>query len=87
MLLLRGHPNIVKFFGFFKDSNYYYIVMELASGGRLFDYIKSQKSFTEADAQHITQQLISAVRYCHEHEIVHRDLKPQNILLAEYAME
>lgn len=87
MLLLRGHPNIVKFFGFFEDGSYYYIVMELASGGRLFDYIKSQKSFTEADAQRITQQLISAVRYCHEHEIVHRDLKPQNILLAEYPIE
>ena len=83
MLLLRGHPNIVKFYGFFADSSYAYIALELASGGRLFDYIKSRQSFTEGDAQQITRILLSALSYCHQHKVVHRDLKPQNILLSE----
>ena len=86
MLLLRGHPTIVKFFGFFADSSYGYIAMELASGGRLFDYIKSRQSFTEGDAQQITRILLSATSFCHKNSVVHRDLKPQNILLLEYIL-
>lgn len=27
MMLLRGHPNVVKFYGFFADDTYTYIVM------------------------------------------------------------
>ena len=27
MLVLRGHPNIIRFFGFFADDSYMYIVM------------------------------------------------------------
>lgn len=93
MLVLRGHPNIIRFVGFFADDSYMYIVMvgttdsshvqELAPGGRLFDYIKQRQQFTESDAQQITRCLVSAVQYCHAHGIVHRDLKPQNILLVE----
>ena len=83
MLLLRGHPNIIKIYGYFEDSSYAYIAMELASGGRLFDYIRSRQSFTESDAQTITKVLLSSISYCHEHSIVHRDLKPQNFLLSE----
>lgn len=93
MLLLRGHPNIIKFYGFFADDEYIYIAMvvlgawcdvqELAPGGRLFDYIKQRQQFTESDARLITRCLVSAVAYCHAHSIVHRDLKPQNILLVE----
>ena len=83
MILLRGHPNIVKLYGFFEDNSYSYLVLELVSGGRLFDFIKTRQSFTEGDAQTITRILLSAVQYCHQNHIVHRDLKPQNILLAE----
>lgn len=93
MLLLRGHPNIIKFYGFFADDEYIYIAMvvlgawcdvqELAPGGRLFDYIKQRQQFMESDARLITRCLVSAVAYCHAHSIVHRDLKPQNILLVE----
>ena len=44
MILLRGHPNIVKLYGFFEDSSYSYLVLELVPGGRLFDFIKSRQS-------------------------------------------
>ncbi|KAL6070316.1 hypothetical protein STEG23_008570 [Scotinomys teguina] len=28
-------------------------------------------------------QILSAIKYCHDHDIVHQDLKPENILLNE----
>ena len=52
MILLRGHPCIVQFYGYFEDDYNDYTVMvvvfcsyhlqELAPGGRLFDYIKQR---------------------------------------------
>jgi len=41
------HPNIVKIFEYFENSNYIFIVMEYLSGGELFDKILKQKTFTE----------------------------------------
>ena len=57
--------------------------LELAPGGRLFDYIKQRQQFTEGDAQVIVRALVGAVGYCHANGVVHRDLKPQNMLLME----
>ena len=95
MILLRGHPCIVQFYGYFEDDYNDYTVMvvvfcschlqELAPGGRLFDYIKQRQQFTENDAVVITRALVSGIQYCHANNVVHRDLKPQNILLMEFA--
>ena len=56
---------------------YTYIVMELLEGGELLQRIRSQQSFTEAEASTIMRQLVSVVSYLHQHKIVHRDLKPE----------
>jgi aurora kinase len=32
------HPTIVKFYGFFDEGEYIYIIMEYVNGGTLFDY-------------------------------------------------
>lgn len=57
-----------------------YIVMELMTGGDLFDVLIDIGHLSEAstakDMCHITQGL----EYLHDREIVHRDLKPENLL-------
>ena len=58
------------------------LVMELVTGGELFDRIVSKGSYTEADAAGVLLQLCDALNYMHEKKIVHRDLKPENILCA-----
>jgi len=75
------HPNILRLYEFYQDQKRYYLVTELCSGGELFDEITNRAHFEEADAAKIIQQVLMAVRYCHERNIVHRDLKPENILL------
>lgn len=74
------HPNIIKLFDCYYDSNYYYMVEEYCSAGDLYDYIRKQKSFSENKAAKIMLQLLSSVNYLHKKKIVHRDLKPENIV-------
>jgi len=75
-----NHPNIVKLEETFEDKNKVYLVMELVSGGELFDRIVEKGSYTEKDASALIKQILEAVDYMHSQDIVHRDLKPENLL-------
>jgi len=54
-----------------------YIVMELLCGGELLDRLGQQHNFTEAKANALFKQLVSAVTFMHQKKVVHRDLKPE----------
>jgi calcium-dependent protein kinase len=77
------HPNILKLFEFYQDSQYYYLVTEYCAGRELFEKIVSLKHFSEMRAARIMYQVLSAIVYCHNHKICHRDLKPENLLLED----
>jgi calcium-dependent protein kinase len=77
------HPNIIRIFECFYDSNYYYMIVEYCSGGDLYDYIKRQRNFSEKKAASILSQLLSAINHLHSKKIIHRDLKPENIVFIE----
>ncbi|XP_071449784.1 calcium/calmodulin-dependent protein kinase type IV-like isoform X2 [Hetaerina americana] len=64
----------------FETENELMIVMEMASGGELFERIVEQGSFSEEDAASAVKQILSALQYLHSHGAVHRDLKPENLL-------
>lgn len=76
------HPNIVKMTNVYEDKGHYCLVMELMTGGELFDHIIEQETFNEALAQKIMAPVFDAVIYCHERDIIHRDIKPENLLLS-----
>jgi len=86
ILIKLDHPNIIKLYEIYENDNYIYLVMELCTGGELFDRIiqktEEGKQFTEKEVAKIFQQMMSAINYCHSNKIVHRDLKPENLLLA-----
>ncbi|KAM4824412.1 serine/threonine-protein kinase H2 [Urocitellus parryii] len=75
-----SHPYIVQLEEIFEAQDRVYLVMELATGGELFDRLIAQGSFTERDAVRILCMVADGIRYLHALRITHRDLKPENLL-------
>lgn len=81
MKRLQSHPNILKIHEVMATKTRIFLVMELASGGELFSRVRRQGRLTEGAARRYFQQLVEALRFCHENGVAHRDIKPQNLLL------
>ena len=81
ILKLLNHPNIIKIYQIIEDSKNYYIIMEYAKGGELFDYIVKKKHLSEKESSIFFYQLINAIEFIHKKNISHRDIKPENLLL------
>jgi calcium/calmodulin-dependent protein kinase I len=75
------NPYIIKLYDIFDTPNSLYLVMELVTGGELFDRIVEREQYSEANAKEVMKQLLTAIEYFHSLGIVHRDLKPENLLL------
>lgn len=59
----------------------YFIVLELAEEGSLFDFVGHTGRLNERVARYFFQQILSGLSYMHGQMIVHRDMKPENVLL------
>ena len=77
------HPNIVKLYDIFESPDKIYLVMELVTGGELFDSIVERGKYTEKDSAELIYQILKGVEYLHSVGICHRDLKPENLLYYE----
>jgi serine/threonine protein kinase len=65
-------------YGTFENSDYYYIIMSLAEGIDLTDYIKNQK-YSLKEIKTIINSLYESVVLIHSLGLSHNDLKPDNI--------
>jgi len=75
------HPNIIQLKEMVDTKDKIYFVMELVTGGKLFDRIVEKGSYSEDDAKELVRKIVSAVEYLHSKGIAHRDLKPENLLV------
>jgi len=77
------HPNIAQMYETYSTIHNFYLMMELVSGGDLFDYISDNSCLSENESCHFFRQLIGVLEYLISMGITHRDIKPENILLDE----
>lgn len=75
------HPYVVNLHEIMSSKDKIFLVMELVTGGDLFDTIAVQGPFKEDDGKAMFAQIVAAVAYCHKNGVCHRDLKPENVLL------
>jgi serine/threonine protein kinase len=75
ILLTVDHPNVIKLKEIYESEKEVHLVLELVTGGELFDRIIDLGYFCEKDAAAVIKQLLEALEYIHARSIVHRDLK------------
>ena len=79
ILKTLDHPNVIKLYEIWDDERAIYLVMELCTGGELYEYVNSAQ-YTERQACNIFHSIVKAIHYCHSNGIAHRDLKLENFL-------
>ena len=78
-----SHPNIVNIYDVGMEDGINYIVMELAEGITLKEYIRKKGYLSPKETVEISTQIASAISHEHKNHIIHRDIKPQNILVSD----
>lgn len=76
------HPYIIGMKEMFETPTTIYLIMELVTGGELFDKIVERGAYSEKDASKLVKEILDALSYLHKNGVVHRDLKPENLLYA-----
>lgn len=84
-LLRMQHPNILRLEQVFETSSRILMVLELVTGGELFERIVEKTFYSESEAAKCVEEILRAVNELHTNGIVHRDLKPENLLYATRA--
>ena len=87
ILKKMNHPNIIKYYKYFKEKNKIYIIMEYFDNGDLKDYIevlselKKKNMIKKDEIWYIFYQCMSGLTYLHKTNVIHRDIKPDNIFM------
>jgi calcium-dependent protein kinase len=77
------HPNIIKLYEVYENTENYYLVMEYLDGPNLSKKIEKESNITEHYIASVLYKILSAINYCHSIGICHRDIKPENIMFNE----
>jgi serine/threonine protein kinase len=75
--------NCLRIIDIFDLSPYRCVVMPLATGGDVFEYLKKNGAMSKEAASQLIHGTLRAVRYLHSSGIWHRDIKPENILFVD----
>ena len=75
------HPNIIKLYSFSETTDYFYLVMEYAEKGNVYNEIRVNNGIEEGLCREYFVQVIAAISYLHKLGYAHRDIKPENLLL------
>jgi serine/threonine protein kinase len=76
-----SHKHIVRMYEVLTSNTKLYIVMELVTGGELFDRLERHGRVDETLVRQSFQLLVDGVDFCHKSGVAHCDLKPENLIV------
>jgi serine/threonine protein kinase len=82
-----NHPNIMKHIDSFEIPNFLVIVLPLATGGDLYDFVYDNGPLKEPFAAKVAYDILQALENMHAQDIWHRDIKPENVVLMDSDFE
>lgn len=82
-----NHQNCVHLYEMYETPKKIYMVLELLTGGELFDRIVAKGSYSEKEASELIRAITGAIKYLHDIGITHRDLKPENLIYQSQAAD
>ncbi|CAI4229948.1 unnamed protein product [Auanema sp. JU1783] len=78
---IGGHSNVIQLYEVYETPGDVILVLELVSGGELFDHVCAKECLDEAEAAAFIKQILLAIKHLHSLHIVHLDIKPENVML------
>ena len=78
-----NHRNIVQAIDVGESGGYHYFVMEYVKGKTVYDDLKDDGVYSEADSLDIIIQIAEALEHAHARGLIHRDVKPKNVMITE----
>uniref|UniRef100_A0AAY4CM64 Doublecortin-like kinase 3 n=1 Tax=Denticeps clupeoides TaxID=299321 RepID=A0AAY4CM64_9TELE len=80
LLASLRHPRLVRLLRSHHTHAHVYMLMELVTGGDLFDAIARNVKFSEVCAAGMVRDISEGLKFIHNRRIAHRDIKPENLL-------
>ncbi|GMT01781.1 hypothetical protein PENTCL1PPCAC_23955 [Pristionchus entomophagus] len=81
--LIGGHPNVIELHEVYETPSEIVLVLELVSGGELFDHVCAKEYLDEVEAAAFIKQILLGIKHLHSLHIVHLDIKPENVMLKQ----
>lgn len=78
---LGSHPYIVGVVDVFEDRKDLHLIMQLCTGGELFQRLASRQRVSEAEAAKCLYAVMRVIHHCHSMNVVHRGIQPENFLV------
>jgi len=81
----RGHSSIIRLHEYHElnraGNDEGWLIMELATGGELFDLLMDFGRLSEREARPYIRSIVDGLAYMHGLGVVHRDIKLENVML------
>jgi len=74
------HKRLISLYDAYETDKEMIVIMELVTGGELFEKVVEEDNLTEKQVIRYTKQVLYGLQHMHNKHMVHLDLKPENIL-------